>query len=302
MDLYALPPEQFTSARDAAVRDAAAQQDKDLATTLKALRKPSVAAWVVNTLVREQAQLLDQLLGLGTELAKAQAQGKGAELRELTERRHQVVQTVTQQAADLVERDLTPQVRAEVTATLDAALADPASAQAVRTGQLVRSLSYAGFGGDVDLDGAVAPLPSAPGKRSAHPPQANAASTPGHAGRKVKAGQEIKKLEASALNGQGALDEAARHVERVDKELHAAKSRALQALQAVEASAVDVQRAREALMAAERRQNQTRSQSARVVKEVRDSERRAERAIAALRAAQDASDRSRLALDAARRA
>lgn len=79
VDLYALPPEQFTAARDAAVTGAVAQQDRTLATTLKALRKPSIAAWVVNTLIREQAQLLDEVLALGTELAEAQAQGKGAD-------------------------------------------------------------------------------------------------------------------------------------------------------------------------------------------------------------------------------
>lgn len=79
MDLYALPPEQFTAARDAAVTGAVAQQDRTLATTLKALRKPSIAAWVVNTLIREQAQLLDEVLALGTELAEAQARGKGGQ-------------------------------------------------------------------------------------------------------------------------------------------------------------------------------------------------------------------------------
>ena len=301
MDLYALPPEQFTAARDAAVTGAVAQQDRALATTLKALRKPSIAAWVVNTLIREQAQLLDEVLALGTELAEAQAQGKGAQLRELTEQRHQLVQTVTQQATDRVDRDLTPQVRAEVGATLDAALADPASAQAVRTGQLVRSLSYAGFGGTVDLDGAVAALPSGKGTQSADKRKANAAGAPAQTGRKAKAGQDIQKLEATALNSQGALDEAARHVERVDKELHVAKAKAHQAEQAVEALAADVQRAREALTAAEQQQSQTRSARARAVKEVREIERRAVRAIAALRAAQDASEQSRHALDAARR-
>ncbi len=50
-------------------------------------------------------------------------------------------------------------MRDEVAATLEAGLSDPASADAVRSGRLVRALSYAGFGG-VDLDGAVA----APGR------------------------------------------------------------------------------------------------------------------------------------------
>ena len=155
MDLYALAPEEFTAARDAEVRAARGAGERGQAKALAALRRPTVSAYVVNALVRAEPALLDQLLELGQQLGQAQADGQAAALRSLGEQRRALVEAVADQAAAAADRPLTPAVRAEVVATLEAALADPASGAAVRTGRLVRPLSYAGFGG-VDLQGAVA--------------------------------------------------------------------------------------------------------------------------------------------------
>jgi hypothetical protein len=48
--LYALPLDEFTPARDAKAKELKA--DKELAATVKKLKKPSVAAWVVNLCAR----------------------------------------------------------------------------------------------------------------------------------------------------------------------------------------------------------------------------------------------------------
>jgi hypothetical protein len=47
---------------------------------VKALRKPSVAAWVVNLLVRREAEQVEQVLGVGEALREAQAGMSGEEL------------------------------------------------------------------------------------------------------------------------------------------------------------------------------------------------------------------------------
>jgi hypothetical protein len=154
-ELYLLPPEDFTAARDAAAAQAKADGDRPAAADLKALRRPSVAAWLVNRLAVHEAELLDSLLGLGPELAQAQSSGSGDLLRELSGQRRALVEAVTARAVALADRQVPSAVRAEVSGTLEAALSDPGSAQAVRSGRLVRALSYAGFGG-VDLAGAVA--------------------------------------------------------------------------------------------------------------------------------------------------
>ena len=83
MDLYALPPEEFTAARDAAAKQARADGDRDTARALAALRRPSVSAHAVNRLVRTEPDLLAQLLDLGAALAQAQSGGQGDALRAL---------------------------------------------------------------------------------------------------------------------------------------------------------------------------------------------------------------------------
>ena len=272
VDLYALTPEEFTAARDAA-----AKQDK----ALKQLRKPSVSAWVVNTLVRREPALLQQLVELGGALREATEAREGGQLRELTEQRRQLVQAVTEQAVGLVDRDVTPAVRTEVAQTLEAAMADPASAQAVQSGQLVRALSYAGFG-EVDLEGAVAPT-------------ATVTAAPA-------VNRRLQKLEAAALEAQGALDDAVRLAERTTTAYDAAATRAQSSAEQVAEHEAAVEDLRRRLKDAEQELQQHRSTHARSTKELDDLERKAERATRAVADAQEASDAARKALDEARRA
>ncbi len=96
-ELYALPLGDFTPARDALVKEHKA--DKELAARLKALKKPSLAAWVVNLLVRRDAAQVEQVLGVGAALREAQANLDGEELRALTRQRRQLTAAVTTRPA-----------------------------------------------------------------------------------------------------------------------------------------------------------------------------------------------------------
>jgi hypothetical protein len=149
--MYEAPPEGFVAARAAAVADARRAGDSDAAKRLAALRKPTVAAWVVNLLALRRPDLIDELVELATALRTAQRGLKGDELRELTNQRRQVVSALVAAARKLaVEGD--PGMSgaklplAEVEATLTAALAEPEIAAQVRTGRLIRAATYAGFG------------------------------------------------------------------------------------------------------------------------------------------------------------
>ena len=283
MDLYALPPEEFTAARDAA-----AKVDKGL----KQLRRPTVAAWVVNTLVRREGGLLDDLVSLGRELGEAQSGRDADALRELGRRRKELVAAVTQRAVALSGRDVTPAVRLEVEQTLEAALADPASGEAVRSGQLTRALQYAGFGG-VDLEGAVAPLP--PARRSPAP----AART--GTGTAKETGKRVAKLEAAALEAQGALDDAVRKAEQVAAQLAAAEHDLATAEQQAEAADAEVEAAQAALERAQRAAGEAASRRTEARRAHDDAERRAQRTTEAVARAQAAAEEARQRLDAARR-
>src|SRR4051812_45342185 len=201
-ELYALPPEDFTAARAAA-----AKADKAAAKEIAALRKPTVGAWLVNTLARHEPDLLDELLALGPALAKAQSSGKGAQLRELGDQRRQLVSAVTDKAFEAAEREPTAALRSEVESTLEAALADRATADAVRTGRLTRALSYAGFGG-VDLEGAVAVGPAKGASRKT--PAKSAAKTTAKPTARPDRSKDVAAAEIRAQDAAGDLDDAVR--------------------------------------------------------------------------------------------
>jgi hypothetical protein len=148
--MYEEPPEKFVASRAEAIADARKAGDKDTAKRLAALRKPTVAAWLVNLLALQKPELIDQLVELSTALRTAQRGLKGDALRELNAQRRQVVSALVASARQLaVAQDPSAAGKlplGEVEQTLTAALAEPEIAEQVRTGRLIRSATYAGFG------------------------------------------------------------------------------------------------------------------------------------------------------------
>ncbi|HLL67933.1 MAG TPA: hypothetical protein VK453_19795 [Micromonosporaceae bacterium] len=148
--LYGVPPEEFVAARAAAVAQARKDGDRTRAGAVGKLRKPTVAAWLVNLLAHQRPDLVAELLALGEEMRRAQRGLAGAELKELSVRRREVVGQLTRQARALAvaagrgARDPLP--LAEVEATLTVALADEAVAEEIRAGRLTRAVEYGGFG------------------------------------------------------------------------------------------------------------------------------------------------------------
>jgi hypothetical protein len=155
-ELYAVPLADFTPARDARAKELKA--DKPAAAAVKALRKPSVAAWVVNLLVRREAEQVAQVLAVGDALREAQATLDAGELRALTRQRRQLTSAVTARARAVAAEEgvrVTQAVADQVEATLTAAMLDAGAAAAVRSGMLVAALSATGVEA-VDVAAAVA--------------------------------------------------------------------------------------------------------------------------------------------------
>jgi hypothetical protein len=149
--LYGLPLAEFTPARDARVK-ALRASDREVADAIKALKKPSLAAWVLNLLVRREPDRVAQLISLGASLRDAAESLDGAQLRELTKQRRQLtaaVTTVARRHALGEGHKVTESVADEVESTLTAAMLDGDAAAAVRSGLLVRAFSTTGLG---DLD------------------------------------------------------------------------------------------------------------------------------------------------------
>ncbi len=175
--LYALPYGEFVAARTAAAKDVStvgltAAEQRALAADVRALPKPSVAAWAVNMLAAHNPEILRELAGLGTSMQAAQDALDAADLRRLAQERRQLLAGAVKTAQALAAeqgRGISAAVATEVEQTLRAATADPGAAAAVQSGWLLRALSADGVD-VVDLAGAVA----VPGS---HAPTATRAGT-----------------------------------------------------------------------------------------------------------------------------
>ena len=164
-ELYALPPEQFTAARNARAKEAKADGDRETAARIAALRKPTVLAWLVNLLVRELPDEIGGFLDLGDALRDATVTLSGPELRQLSGQRHRLVQALVRQARDLAREAghrITEDVARGLEETLAAALTDPAVADQLRAGRLTSGLTATGF--PAPSPGTVAGRPRSPGR------------------------------------------------------------------------------------------------------------------------------------------
>jgi hypothetical protein len=148
-ELYGLHPDAFAAARDEHVRTARAEGRKQLARELGGLRRPSMSAWLINLLWRDQPEVVEQFLELGGELGKAQAEASGPELHRLTALRRGLEAALIRTARALAQKagaNVSASMEREAQETLSAALARPEVADDVRTGRLVKPAAYAGFG------------------------------------------------------------------------------------------------------------------------------------------------------------
>lgn len=150
--LYGLPPGDFTAARDARAKELKASGEDgaaELSTRVKKLRKPSVAAWVLNLLVRREAGQVDEVLAVGRALRDAAHDLDAAAMRELTTQRRQLTAAVTTRARRLARESghkVTEAVADQVEGSLTAAMLDESCAALVRSGLLVTTVSATGPG------------------------------------------------------------------------------------------------------------------------------------------------------------
>jgi hypothetical protein len=156
--LYAAPPARFTPLRSELVAQARSAGEKDLAASVGALRKPTLAAWAVNHFVREHADELEELRSFAELLREAQRTLDADQLRLLGRERAIRVDALADRIAEVAAEDgqkLGAGAAQEVRETLTALIADEDAEASVLTGALVKALSYSGFG-SVDVADVVA--------------------------------------------------------------------------------------------------------------------------------------------------
>ena len=215
--LYALRPDDFATARDARVRELRAAGNAALARELAKLRRPTLSAWLVNLLWRDQHDVMEQLFQLSQELGRAQAQASGPALRELTAQRRQLETALLQRATALAREagvNVTDSVTREAQETLSAALAEPEVADEVRSGRLVKPATYSGFGA---LPTTARPMPATPPPPSRAPidiTAAHRARERDQAERRLREARELLEAATRDVASATAAAERARQRER----------------------------------------------------------------------------------------
>lgn len=153
-DLYGLPLEQFTDRRNVLARELRRDGERERAAAVSKLRKPSVAAWAVNQLVRTQKREVDALFKSGDALRQAQADvlagsGDAAALRASVQAEREAVERLLAAARGLLNSDgheLTRATLEQVSDTLHAAALDHEARATVDNGCLERELRHVGLG------------------------------------------------------------------------------------------------------------------------------------------------------------
>jgi hypothetical protein len=263
-DLYGLPLDQFVAERGALARSLRTDGRRDEAAEVAALRKPSVAAWAVNQLIRTRERDVAELFEAGDALLGAHrdllsGRGDGRALRAATEREREAVDALVDVARGLLTsggHELSATIIERVTDTLHAVALDEDARESASGGRLVRELRHVGLG--------VAPSPGTVPTRPA----------------KKRRAADGKASRAAGARAAGATEaEAARAAPaRPDAD---AKAEAARAAEARTARAAEVKTARAADADARRR-------AQRAARSLQLAEERRERAANALHDAEEA--------------
>jgi hypothetical protein len=151
--LFGLPLTEFTSARNELARRLKSAGDSAEAERVRALAKPSVAAWAVNQLSRQESGPVKVLLDVGDALRGAQKQllqgaGSADSVRNLRAKEREAIELLTSRARDLIESAGRPPTEAmleRVSRTLQAAAVDDEGRRLLKAGRLIGELEPVGF-------------------------------------------------------------------------------------------------------------------------------------------------------------
>ena len=151
--LYSLPLEEFTRERDELAKRLRGDGETDAAAAVKALKKPSVAAWAVNQVQRDRPDEVRELIEVTEELhrvyAKLSSAGARERLEETAEIQRRLIQSLVRCAEQLLEaggHSASDETLMKVADTLRAAALDDEVREQVGRGRVVKERRAAGLG------------------------------------------------------------------------------------------------------------------------------------------------------------
>jgi len=165
-ELYQSARAEFIPIRDERANQARSAGDRDLAAEITALRKPTVAAWLINHVSEEYPDDLGRLTELGADLRRAHQELAGDRLRDLSRQRNELLRTLDDRTLRVARRAkvaVNDQVADQVRAAFVAALLDADVLATVRTARLSTAPSASADTGWPTLQN----IPEAPKKPAA---------------------------------------------------------------------------------------------------------------------------------------
>lgn len=230
--LYASSLPDFVGARNQLVRELKQAGDAQSAKLVSAFKKPSVAADLVNRLVRDAGGPVEDIIELGERLRAAQVEADASTLRSLDQERRALVGRAVVWARAEVARSggtATDTMLRDIEQTVWAAIVDARAAATVQAGVLVRPLAPGGFG-EVDVTGASAldvdvpaeperPVRRRPSKKpSSRPDPEPELARPSAAEQRARreASEALEEAQTSLRKVQHQLEKAAGEVEAAD--------------------------------------------------------------------------------------
>jgi hypothetical protein len=223
-DLYGLPLDEFTQARNALATRLRKEGERAAADEVKSLRKPTVAAWAANRLAREERPLVERFLEASDRVASARGDDARAALTEQRDALRDLVRAA---------RKLAPSAADRVTDTLRAAAVDDGAREQLLRGRLSRELEATGF-------------PEAGGLSEARP---RGRDRPDELAERRQQREEeerrLRELRARARELDRAADRAERDAERAQQDADRLQGEAEEARELAEAAAGELQAAEE---------------------------------------------------------
>jgi hypothetical protein len=249
-DLYGLPPERFIPERTALTQALRGEGRREEAERVTKLRKPSVAAWAVNQLVRTQSRAVAGLFEAGDDLLEAHravlsGEGDGQALRGAVERERAAVDGLLGAARGLLTsrgHELSSATLDRVAETLHAAALDGAARERVAGGCLERELRHVGIG----------PLGGEPRESRAARARAPRSRSGGHgggAGARDR-GEGVREARAGEAQARQRAQRASRGVELAERRRNRARQHREKVERMLAEADVDLRTADEALAAA----------------------------------------------------
>ncbi|MET8136854.1 hypothetical protein ABZV24_33830 [Streptomyces sp. NPDC005251] len=277
-ELYTTAPPDFVGRREelaAAARTAGRMEDARL---IRAARRPTLAAWASNVLLRSEPEEGRRFLELGQALREAYKSLDTDAVKTLSEQRRQIVAAMSRQAAQLARtagHQLSNSAQKEVESTLQAVLTDETAASQWGGGRLKSALSPPSV-----LPGASPPAPGTGLKPPRTTPESASSQT---AVREERAGrrrqeQELARARKAAESAGRRLREQQRAQTAADTVLRRARDRYGRARDQLYAAEQKLKQARERLHRADLDRQDAEARHAAVADAVAAAERSAHEA------------------------